>query len=682
MKPSKKKTKADEIFLKGLALDRQGLTSKAVACYQDAIRREPGHADSLHMLGVYRAQKGELDAAIRLIQEAIRTNPAFPDYHYNLAKVFELAGRYAEADKAYRAVLALRPDHLDALINLSSLMLRNGDSQSAAQYAARALELDRGSIGALNNLALAFLHMNRLDEAEQALRRALAVAPNSADTLVNLARVYRKDERYQEAIACLRRAVAIDPNLPQALNNLGSMLKFEGRLDEALSCIRRALEIKPDASVHSNLLFNLSYHPQCPAEEIFAEHVAWARRYADPLMPRRGPPGIDARFKRRLRIGYVSADFKQHPVATFLRPIIAHHDKSRFEIFAYSDVGDADDTTRWFEGQCDVWRQIVGKTDEDVAELIRRDGIDILVDLAGHTSGNRLLVFARRPAPVQASYLGYLGTTGMSAMDYKITDAVMDPVGLTERFHAERLARLPHSMWCYAPPPDAPLPTPTPALTRGHVTFGSFNNSAKVTPDVIAAWARILRALPAAKLLMVTKGDGSVHEYFWNEFARHGIARERIELKRRMPLTDYLRLHGEVDICLDSFPYTGGTTSCHSLWMGVPVLTLPGVKPFSRSGASILSALGLTDWIAESVDAYVETAIRKASDVEALQALRAGMRERMRASSILDGKAFTQGIEALYMDMASHAHPADPGNGTGNRPDGDMAAAGPGQDSR
>jgi len=655
MKQSRKKTVADEIFLKGLAFDRQGQTSRAVACYTDALRHEPGHADSLHMLGIYRAQRGELDAAIQLMKAAIGSNPNFPDFHYNLAKALELDDKNIEAEKEYREVLKLKPAHVDALINLSHLMLDKPDPEAAIRYAASALELQPRSVGAHNNLALALNRLDRSEEAEQILLRALEYAPDSADTLVNLSRVYMRRERYQEAIACLRRAVALNPNLPEALSNLGSALKFEGKLDEALSYFRKSLSLAPNASVHSNLLFTLNYHPGYSAAEGFQEHLAWAQHYANDLT-RAAPPVLPNKDpSRRLRIGYVSPDFRQHPVATFLRPIFANHDKSTFEIYCYSDVSNADDTTRWFEQQCSTWRDIVGKTDEDVAELIRKDRIDILVDLAGHTSGNRLLSFARKPAPVQVSYLGYLGTTGMAAMDYKITDTVMDPVGLTERFHTERMLRLPHSMWSYSPPPDAPAPSPAPALTRGYATFGSFNNSAKVGPEVIGAWARILQEIPEARLVMVTKGDGSVHEYFRNEFGRHGIARERIELNRRMPLTDYLRLHAEVDICLDSFPYTGGTTSCHSLWMGVPVLTLPDIKPFSRSGASILSALGLADWIAGSVEAYVETAVRKASDAAALQALRAGMRTRMQASPLLNGEAFTRSIEAVYTAMRAQS---------------------------
>jgi len=504
MHSGNRKSTADEMFLRGLALDRQGRTAQAAASYLDALRHDPGHADSLHLLGVHRAQRGDLDAAVQLITEAIQRSPRFPDYHYNLAKVLEIADRNAEAEREYREVLKLNPSHVDALINLSHLMLVKPAPEAAIEYAARALELQPRSVGAHNNLALALNSLDRSEEAEQVLLRALEYRPDSADTLVNLSRVYRRRERYQEAIACLRKAVALDPNLPQALNNLGGVLKFEGKLDEAISCIRKALTLSPNAAVHSHLLFNLNYHPGYSAEQVFAEHQAWAQRYANNLTRAAASSVRDRDTSRRLRVGYVSPDFRQHPVATFLRPIFASHDKNAFEIFCYSDVASADDTTRWFAHQCGTWRDIVGKSDADVAEWVRKDRIDILVDLAGHTSRNRLLAFARKPAPVQVSYLGYLGTTGMAAMDYKITDAAMDPPGLTECFHTERLLRLPHSMWCYSPPGEAPEPAPPPAVRLGYVTFGSFNNSAKVSPEVVSAWGRILRALPQARLIMVT----------------------------------------------------------------------------------------------------------------------------------------------------------------------------------
>lgn len=649
MSQDKTKTKADEIFLRGLAFYRQGHTAKAVASFLDAVKQNSRHADSLHMLGVCKAQKGELASAIQLMRAAVEIKPAYPGYRFNLAKALELTASDVEAEVEYLEVLKLDARNVDALINLSCLMLGRSKSEAAKQFAERALELQADSLGAQNNLALALNALDQSEEAEQILLGALQRHPDSADTLVNLSRIYKRRDRYQDAIACLRKAVSINPELPEALSNLASVLKFEGKLDEALVYFRKALRLAPNVTVHSNLLFTLNYHPDYSATDVFQEHLAWGQRYANGLSRAAAFVTPESIGSRRLRIGYVSPDFKQHAVATFLKPILAHHDKSNFEIFCYSDVSKADDSTRWFQHQCDVWQDIVGMTDAEVAGLIRKDRIDILIDLAGHTSGgSRLLIFARKPAPLQMSYLGYLGTTGMDAMDYKITDAAMDPEGVAERYHTERLLRLPHSMWCYSPPGCAPETACSPAVMRGHITFGSFNNSAKVNPKVIDAWCQILHALPNARLIMVTKGDGGVHEYFMGQFVGHGIAHERIDLRSRMSLAEYLKLHAEVDIQLDTFPYTGGTTTCHSLWMGVPVLTCPGEKPFSRSGASILHGLGLDDWVVDSVQDYIETAVIKAADVSALQSLRSELRSRMQASPLTNGMAFTRTLEHAY----------------------------------
>lgn len=645
-----RQAQANQLFLAGLAYDRQGQTARAEQSFREALKADPRHADSLFMLGTLHARRGDHAEAARLIGGAIAVKPDYPDYHYNLAKVMELAGQYGRAEQAYLQALRLDGRHYDALLNLSHLMLFKPDFEAAARFAVAALAIRPESVGALNNLGLASMGGRHFEQAEKAFTRALGLDPRSADTLVNLAVLYKRQERYEESIARLREAVAISPSLPAAYNNLGSVLKFEGRLREALAYSRKALEIAPDAGAHSNLLFNLSYHPEATPEEIFREHQDWARKYAQGLDGAYSFADVDRGPERVLRVGYVSADFKNHAMAYFLRPLIGNHDPARVAVHCYSAVTTPDETTAWFRERPVAWRDIAGLTEQQVADTIHADRIDILIDLAGHTAGNRLLVFARRPAPVQMSYLGYLGSTGLASIDYRITDAISDPPGETERFHTETLARLPRSMWCYSPPDDAPDVAPLPCLGKGHVTFASFNNSAKVSPEVVAAWARILNAVPGARLLMTTKGEGSVHEYFRAEFGRHGIGPDRLELRRRMPLRTYLELHGEVDIALDPFPYTGGATTCHALWMGVPVLTLPGSRPYSRSAASILDGLGLADWIAGSVDDYVAKACAKAVEVEALRDLRAGLRTRMQASPVMDGKGFAASMEQLYRE--------------------------------
>lgn len=643
---------ARDKFLKAIALHRQGKIDPAEKLYREILDLAPDFADALQMLGVVASLKGRHDEAVALISKAIDINPRFAGYHFNLAKAREGLGEDSSAERAYRRAIQLEPGNPSAWLNLSSLMLRRPDFEAAAKLASEAQRLRPDSVAALNNLGVALSHLvDHEADAERALRHALKLDPKRAETHVNLARLLSLQDRYEEATPLLRKAVSLAPASAEAYNNLANTLKYEGRLDEALDCSRKALELKPNAGSHSQLLFNLNYYPKITPDALFREHVAWAARHASGLAEARKPCLNERTSNRKLRIGYLSPDFRKHPVATFLQGIIPAHDRERFEVFCYASVMKSDELTDWFKARCDTWRDILGMADDQIAERIRADRIDILVELAGHTSGNRLLALARKPAPVQVSYLGYLGTTGLDAIDYKLTDAMTDPPGLTDSFYTEKLVRLPQGMWCYTAPEDAPDLAPIPSLRKGHITFASFNNSAKITPEVVAVWSQILRRVGDARLIMLTKGEGNVHEHFRSEFARHGIAPERLDLRSRMIFPDFLALHNEVDIALDPFPYTGATTTCHALWMGVPVLTLPADRPFSRSSAGILSILEMGDWIARSEENYVEIAVAKAEDQEGLRRLRPGLRERMRKSPLMDGDAFTRGLEEAYRRM-------------------------------
>lgn len=639
-------------FLQATALHRQGKIEEAETLYREILARVPDFPDALQMLGVVAALKGRLDDAEDLITRAIAINPRYAGYQYNLAKVLEARGDDNRAEHAYRQAIRLEPGNSASWLNLSNLMLRKPDYAAVAKLASEAQRLKPESVPALNNLGIALAHLPDHEiEAERALRYALKLEPGRAETLVNLARLLSQQDRYSEATPLLRRAVELAPGMAEAYNNLASTLKFEGKIEEALTCSRKALELKPSAPGHSNLLFNLNYFPSISPEELFREHVAWADRHAGSLGKKVWRHGNDRSPDRILRIGYLSPDFRGHPVATFMQGIVAEHDRTRFEVICYANVSKKDQTTAWFQAHCDHWNDVTGMSEEILAERIRADGIDILIELAGHTSSNRLLTMARKPAPVQASYLGYLGTTAIDAIDYKITDAVINPPGMTEAFYTEKLIRLPHGMWCYTPPPDAPGVAPPPVAKRGHVTFASFNNSAKVTGEVVKVWADILHRVPDAHLLMLTKGDGRIHDYYHDEFARHGISKDRLDLRAGVPFMEFLALHSEADIALDPFPYTGGTTTCHSLWMGVPVLTLRGDRPFSRSSASILTTLDMTDWITASIPEYVETALSFAKDSSGLRTLRETLRARMQAATLTDAAGFTRSLETAYREM-------------------------------
>ena len=427
-----------------------------------------------------------------------------------------------------------------------------------------------------------------------------------------------------------------------------------GQHNEAETYFKRALQINPDISITlSNLLFNMNYNSRYKPQDIFSEHLLFAKKFAGPLSSAILPLTNEPSATRRLRIGYLSPDFKRHAVAYFTEPVLAAHNREHFEIFCYSLVPTQDEVTKRIQKYSDQWRSIVGISDEDAAILICNDKIDILIDLAGHTAHNRILLFARKPAPIQVSWIGYLATTGLSTIDYKIVDGYTDPPGKTEQFYTETLIRLPESFLCYLPDKYSPEVGPLPAMSTGHITFGSFNNFAKVTPEVITLWARVLNELPGSHLILKGKSfsDETTCQYAINMFTQRGISAERITLQSWDPSPKHFASYNQVDIGLDTFPFNGATTTCEAMWMGVPVITLAGTAYHSRSGVSLLSNVGLPELIAETHDEYTGIAINLASDIEKLQLLRKSLRDRMSHSPLTDAKRFTANLETCYRKM-------------------------------
>jgi predicted O-linked N-acetylglucosamine transferase (SPINDLY family) len=457
--------------------------------------------------------------------------------------------------------------------------------------------------------------------------------------------------RLDEAVAAARRAIELNPQYAVGHWDLGTSLKSLGRLDEALDAYREAIRLKPHSPEQgSNYIYTLNYHPGYDAATIFAAHREWGRVHADALTAAAPLHANDRSPDRRLRLGYVSGHFWGHAVNFFTEPILASHDHARFEVVCYSNKTGGDETTARLQTYADGWREIAHLADEQVAQMVRDDKIDILVDLAGHIGGNRLLVFARKPAPVQVTYIGYQNTTGMSAMDYRLTDDWSDPPG-TDKFYTEKLVRLPRSFFCYRPSPDAPAVNALPALAAGHLTFGSFNNFAKVTPAVLAAWSRILAAVPGSRIIILANAADSLRQYLASTFQQHGVDAQRWTLVDRCPRAEYLERIRSVDIALDPFPFGGHTTTCDALWQGVPVVSLAGGMYAARFGSSALVTLGLNELVASSVDEYVNIAVRSAGDIERLAILRASLRERMAASPLLDFAGFTRNLEAAYCEM-------------------------------
>ena len=605
---------------RGLAQHRAGRVSEAEAEYMRVLAAQPDHPDALHLLGVIAHQVGHNERAVELIQRAIAGNPKVAAFHSNLVNALLATARFDEA--------------LDA--------------------AERAVALDPRAPGAHNNLGTVLKDLGRHDEAIAAHRTSLELRPDYADGHYNLANALKEEGQLQQAVDMYRRAIELKPDYPQAYTNLGITLKEMGLLDEAFAAYRRALDLKPDfALAHSNLLFSLEYDPGRDRAAIFAEYKRWDALHAAPLLAEAAPHGNLRDPDKRLRVGLVSGNFRRHPVGFFITSILEAHNKSLIELFCYSTNPHSDGWTERIGAAADSWRDVGAMSDAALAALVREDAIDILVELSGHASGHRLLAFARKPAPVQVKWVGgQFNTTGMAAIDYFLTDRVESPPG-DEDWYVEQLVRLPDAYTCYTPPDYAPDVGPLPALERGHVTFGCFNNLTKINPQVVAVWSEILQRVEGSRLVLKTKqlGDDSVAARYREMFEGHGIAADRVDLLGQSEHAELLALYGGIDIALDPFRYCGCLSTCEALWMGVPVATLPGETFAERHSASFLTVVGLDDWIVGSTADYVDLVERRCADLDDLAGLRDGLRARVRNSPLCDYDGFARNLEAAYRDM-------------------------------
>lgn len=654
----------------GSALREQGRRAEATECHRHALRLKPDFIDAHLELGGLLLEDKNWQQAADSFEQALRRQPGNFLARYNLGYVLQEQGKLAEAIVQYREALRLRPDLAQAHNNLGSALQELGQTAEAGAHFQEALRLRPNFAEAFNNLGSACQEQNQFADAIVHYSAALRLAPGFAQAHNNLGRALVETGARPAGLAHYHEALRLLPELAQAHNNLGDFHLEEGRLQEALDSYRKAFQLKPDfAAAHSSLLFSLTHDPNADLDKVFAEHRRWGERYEKEsassasfprshtlpahLSPRDEPETAahatqanDASSDRRLKIGYVSADFRKHAVAHFLEPILAHHDPAAFEVFCYSNTRYPDAVTARLQALAHSWRSIGNLTDERVVDIVRADRIDILVDLSGHTTGKRPRVFAQKPAPVQATYLGYPNTTGLKTIDYRLTDAVLDPPGAPIR-DTEELIRLPRS-FCYAAPADAPAVSPLPAQRTGHITFGSLHRLAKLNARVLDAWCLILEAVPTSRLLVLRDAlAGNVQEEYQRRFVERGIPAERVELRQLPENQDYLTEFAAIDIALDTFPWTGHVISCEALWMGVPIPTLAGLRPAGRLTASILTTLGLAEWIAGTPEQYVETVVRLANDWNQLESLRGRLRGLME-TTLCDGQRFTRDLETAY----------------------------------
>ena len=574
------------------------------------------------------------------------------DEQLHAALGHQQSGHLAEAEAIYRALLGAVAPHAEVMHLLASNLMLQCRHREAVALLEHVTSLQPQSAEACYNLGGALNALGKFERAAQCFEKALELRPDFAEAPSSLGNALAAAGRLDEAELAYRRALALRPDFAEAVYNLGNLLHLEGRLAEAIDCYRSAFTFRPSfVAAHSNYVYALNFDPGYEPLRVFEEHLAWARRHAEPLQRIIPHHANEAVPGRRLRIGYVSPNFRNHAAAYFFEPVLACHDARQFQTFCYSDVIQADEHTLRLRQFSSEWRECAHLTDEALAEQILGDRIDILVDLTGHTERNRLLAFARKPAPIQITWNGYANTTGMSAMDYRITDALADPPGMTEHLHTEQLIRMPEVYMVFRAPDASPAVNDLPAARSGGVTFGSFNALSKLTPQVVQTWSRILAAVPGAKLLLATLPAGRTRERVGEMFAAHGLDSSRLELHGRLPLREFLALHHRADIALDPFPFSGTTTTCHSLWMGLPVVTLAGKSHVSRVGVSMLTNLGLTGMIADSVDDYVHIATGLAGDLGRLRALRGGLRERMLNSPLTDAGRFTRYLEDRYRQI-------------------------------
>ena len=642
---------ADAHSNRGNALRGQGKFDEAVASYDRALAIKPDFAEAHYNRGIALQDQGKLAEAVASYDRALTIKPGYAEVHNDRGIALQDQGNLDEAVASYDQAIAIKSHFTKAHSNRGNALRDQGKLDEAVVSYDRALAIEPDYPKAHNNRGATLRDQGKLDEAAASYDRAIAVKPDYAEAHSNRGNVLRDQGKLDEAVASYDRAIAIKPDFAEVHNNRGIALQDQGKHDEALTSYGRALAIKPRyAEAHGNLLMGLHYSSAVSSRDILAKAKLFSR-YCESAFPTSTfPDSVD--LMRRLRVGYVSADFGNHPVGYFLSGILDAHDREAVEVFCYSNRVTEDDMTQRLHRLADHWRNIVGIHDRDAALAIRRDKIDILVDLSGHTAKNRLLLFAERPAPVQVTWLGYFGTTGLSSIDYILADRHVIPEGEEDCF-VERVLRLPDSYLCFTPPTlDCPISEP-PSSRGNSVTFGSFNNHAKTSVVTVALWSKVLTAVANSKLLLKSKAlnDGAVRKRLLDQFAANGIAGERVFLEGNSPRRELFSAYNRIDVALDPTPYGGGTTTAEALWMGVPVVTLRGKTWVGRVSESILSTVGLPDLVASSTDEYVKIAARLAANPRRLTELRSCLRPQLEASAFCNSYRFTRHLEKAYRSM-------------------------------
>jgi protein O-GlcNAc transferase len=661
----------------------EGNWAEAEAAAQRALAQDPNLAPAMLFAGIAVFQSGRPEEGIKWMQRAAATDPSESDYLYNLGIAFNGLNQWSEAAAALRQAVALRADFPLAWQTLGLTLRISGDATGAIEAFRNAVKYKPDFLQAQNDLGVTLATSRRLVEAVETFRAAVELAPDRADVLNNLANALVELRRWDEAIPLLHRALKLNPDLPQAYANLGNALRGKNRPEEAIASLKKAIQLDPqsvdpatnlivclrdigrleeaaaverhvlevdptNSLTNTNRLFHLYFDATKDEASIYREHARWNERFAAPLTAATAEPHTNDRSEnRRLRVGYVSPDFRRHCQAYFTYPLLSNHSRESFEIFCYASIIDPDQNTEQLRKFADVWRDCVGKSDAEVAEMIRDDRIDVLVDLTMHMMNGRPLLFARRPAPVQVAWLAYPGTTGLEAIDYRLTDPYLDPPGAGDANYCEKSFRLPNTFWCYHPLRLEPPVNDLPALKNGLVTFGCLNASRKITDRTLDLWAKVLASVAGSRLVMLYP-PGEARQ---RVLGRLGVPAERVEFVPFQDPLNYRQTYHRIDLGLDTLPYNGHTTSLDSYWMGVPVVTRVGETVVGRAGWSQLNNLQLTELVARTDEDFVKIAAGLAGDLPRLANLRATLRGRMAKSPLMDAPRFARDMESAYRQM-------------------------------
>jgi len=638
-------------------LTTTGRPDEALTFCSQAVAIKPDYAAAWFVLTNIHIALEQLKEAENACRQAISFNPQAAAPYNHLGTLLYLSGRKEEAESAYCLAISKNPEFGEALSNLAALYLAAGDAQAALPLCRKLVTLRPSGHLEFCQLGSVLWKLGMHREAQSSYQQAIANNPCYAPAFNDLGNILKEQGLIEPALAAYQTALDLQPDYMEVLNNQGNALRDAGRIEEAISAFELAFSLNPNLpGIQSNLLLTLSYHATLTDETLFAEHI---RRCAPFHLTSGGSSPLGASNKK-LKIGFVSADMGRHPVGYLLYPVLRHINYDQQDIICYSDREYEDDLSEQMKTSVTTWRRIFGRDDDSLEAMIKEDEIDILIDLAGHTARNRLTLFARKPAPLQVSWLGYWTTTGLKTIDYIFMDqASVVPEAM--QYFTEQLLFLPHSRFCYMPFENAPDVTPPPASANGHVTFGSFNNLSKLTPDVIALWAELLQSIPNSRLILKwhTLADEVIREKLFAAFERHGVRREQLEFRTASSHLGVLREYADIDIALDPFTFSGGITSCEALWMGVPVITLPGSRPVSRQTFSFLALLEMEKFAAQSKEEYVTIAQKLAEDLPQLATLRADLRTRMTRSPLCDAPQFARNLEAAFHKIWSMRAPAE-----------------------